>query len=79
MQNSRKRWEPDPTLPPEEIAAGLANEASGVLAAIREWYDGFRTVRRIRRTMSDKRDLKTILEEALEVKDGDERKASSDS
>ena len=55
MQNSRKRWEPDPTLPPEEIAAGLANEASGVLAAIREWYNNFRHIREVRKILRGKR------------------------
>lgn len=53
MQNSQKRWKPDPSLPPEEQAKAV--EPTGILAAIKERYKDYRKVREVRRIISDKR------------------------
>lgn len=59
---SRKRWTPDPSLPPEELAEGLAElaEADTFKGAIKEWYKNLRLVYGIRKSWLVRRILERI-------------------
>lgn len=43
---SRKRWYPDPSLPPEEQAKAALD--AGALGSLKMWFHELRTVQRIR-------------------------------